>query len=132
MIAINSTPITSIYLVKSQSATNTLCDLTISFMRTYSLGELASLLGRVEDLIVEDGEVERQTEADGMRGLHLGLSNLEGLLVSLLRIFENLCSSVTHSHLGEVPVIISLHLQVKDLGFGIAGLGDEVFVQKVL
>merc|ERR1719183_890162 len=96
-----------------------------------SLGELASLLGRVEDLIVEDGEVERQTEADGMRGLHLGLSNLEGLLVSLLRIFENLRSSVTHSHLGEVPVIISLHLQVKDLGFGIAGLGDEVFVQKI-
>merc|ERR1712008_503611 len=29
-----------------------------------SLGELASLLGRVEDLIVEDGEVERQTEAN--------------------------------------------------------------------
>ena len=101
-------------------------------MRTYSLGELASLLGRVEDLIVEDGEVERQTEADGMRGLHLGLSNLEGLLVSLLRIFENLRSSVTHSHLGKVPVVISLHLQIKDLGFGIAGLGDEVFVQKIL
>ena len=101
-------------------------------MRTYSLGELASLLGRVEDLVVEDGEVERQTEADRMRWLHLGLSNLKGFLISLLRIFENGCSSVTHSHLGKVPVIISLHLQIKDLGFGIAGLGDEVFVQKIL
>ena len=32
--------------------------------RPGSLGELASLLGQVEDLIVEDGEVERQTEAN--------------------------------------------------------------------
>ena len=32
--------------------------------RPGSLGELASLLGRVEDLVVEDGEVERQTEAN--------------------------------------------------------------------
>ena len=99
---------------------------------SYSLGELASLLGRVEDLIVEDGEVERQTEADGMRGLHLGLSNLEGLLVSLLRIFENLRSSVTHSHLGKVPVVITFHLQIKHLGLGIAGFGNKVLVQKVL
>ena len=67
-----------------------------------------------------------------MRGLHLGLSNLEGLLVSLLRVFKNGRSVVTHSHLGKVPVVITLHLQIKHLGLGIAGLGDEVFVQKLL
>ena len=39
--------------------------------RPGSLGELASLLGQVEGLVVEDGEVERQTEANWMRGLHL-------------------------------------------------------------
>ena len=39
--------------------------------RPGSLGELASLLELVEDLVVEDGEVERQTEANWMRGLHL-------------------------------------------------------------
>merc|ERR1712117_221380 len=96
-----------------------------------SLGELASLLGRVEDLVVEDGEVERQTEANRMRGLHLGLSNFKSFLVSLLRIFENSCSSVTHSHLGKVPEVIALHLQIKHLGLGITGLGNEVFVQKL-
>ena len=42
--------------------------------RPGSLGELASLLGRVEDLVVEDREVERQTEANWMRGLHLGVN----------------------------------------------------------
>ena len=39
-----------------------------------SLGELASLLGRVEDLVVEDREFERQTEVNWMRGLHLGVN----------------------------------------------------------
>ena len=37
------------------------------------LGKLAGLVGGVEDLVVEDGEVERQTEANWMCGLHLGL-----------------------------------------------------------
>ena len=99
---------------------------------SYSLGELASLLGRVEDLIVEDGEVERQTQADGMRGLHLGLSDLEGFLVGLLRVVQHSCPLVTNSHLGKVPVVITFHLQIKHLGLGIAGFGNKVLVQKVL
>jgi hypothetical protein len=32
------------------------------------LGQLASLVGRVEDLVVEDGEVQCETKADGVRG----------------------------------------------------------------
>jgi hypothetical protein len=32
------------------------------------LGELASLVGRVEDLVVKDGKVQGQAEADGVRG----------------------------------------------------------------
>ena len=32
---------------------------------------VGKLLERVEHLVVEDGEVERQTEANWMRGLHL-------------------------------------------------------------
>ena len=47
---------------------------------THLLGELAGLLWRVEDLVVEDGEVEREAEPDGVGGLHLALGNLEGLL----------------------------------------------------
>ena len=93
---------------------------------------MASLLGRVEDLVIEDGEVERQTQADGMRGLHLGLSDLEGFLVGLLRIVQYGRSFVANSHLGKVPVVITLHLQIKHLGLGIAGFGNKVRVQKAL
>ena len=39
--------------------------------RPGSLEELANLLERVEHLVVEDGEVEHQTEVNWMRGLHL-------------------------------------------------------------
>ena len=53
--------------------------------RPGSLGELASLLGRVEDLVVEDGEVEGESEADGVRRLHLGTRDVERVLVRLLR-----------------------------------------------
>ena len=51
-------------------------------MRTYSLGELASLLGRVEDLIVEDGEVEGEAEPDWVAWVQ-ALRELVSLLVSL-------------------------------------------------
>lgn len=32
------------------------------------LSQMTSLVGRVEDLVVEDGEVESQTKTDGMSG----------------------------------------------------------------
>ena len=35
------------------------------------LGKVAGLVGGVLDLVVEDGEVEGQAEADGMGGCHL-------------------------------------------------------------
>ena len=95
---------------------------------TYSLGELASLLGRVEDLVIEDGEVERQTEANWMRRLHLGLRNFKGLLVSLLRIIQHGRAAVSYGNFGKVPVIIAFHLQVKHLGLSITGLGNKVLV----
>ena len=92
------------------------------------LGKLAGLVGGVEDLVVEDGEVERQTEADGMRRLHLGFRNFKGLLISLLRIVQHGCSAVSYSNFGKVPVIIAFHLQVKHLGLSITGLGNKVLV----
>ena len=67
-----------------------------------------------------------------MRGLHLGLSDLEGFLVGLLRVVQHSCPLVTNSHLGKVPVVITFHLQIKHLGLGIAGFGNKVLVQKVL
>ena len=52
-------------------------------------GELAGLVGTVEDFIVKDGEVEGEPQSDGMRGLHFRLGNFKSVLVRLLRIFDN-------------------------------------------
>ena len=44
------------------------------------LGEVACAVGRVEDLVVEDGEVECQAEADGVGRGKLGLRDVGGAL----------------------------------------------------
>ena len=53
------------------------------------LGKLAGLVGGVEDLVVEDGEVEGETQSDGVGGLHLPFADLKGVLVGLLRVVNN-------------------------------------------
>ena len=50
----------------------------------YLFGKLTRLVRAVEDLIVEHGEVESQTQSDGVGGLHFGLTDLKSILVSLL------------------------------------------------
>ena len=55
----------------------------------YLLGQLAGFVGTVEDLIIEYGEVESQTQSDGMGWLHLGFADLESVLVSFLRIIHH-------------------------------------------
>jgi hypothetical protein len=52
------------------------------------LSELASFFWRVEDLIVEYGEVECETEADGVRRGHFTFADLERLLVRLLTVLN--------------------------------------------
>ena len=41
---------------------------------------MAGTVGRVQDLVVEDGEVEGQAKADGVGGGELGLGNVGGTL----------------------------------------------------
>jgi len=53
-------------------------------------------------------------------------------LISLLRIVEDGRPGVAHCHFGQVPIVISLHLQVEHLGFGVAGLGDQKLIQQSL
>jgi len=51
------------------------------------LGEMASPVRRVQDLVIEDGEVEGETETDGVSWSELGLSNVRCVLtvdISLL------------------------------------------------
>ena len=71
-------------------------------MVTYLLGQLTGLLGRVEDLVVEDGEVERESEPDGVGRLHLALGDLERLLVRLLRVLQDSRAVVAGGNLGKV------------------------------
>ena len=47
------------------------------------LGQLARLLGTVEDLIVKDGKVESQSKSDGMGGGKLTVGVGAGLIVSI-------------------------------------------------
>ena len=49
------------------------------------LGEVACLIGRVQDLIVEDGEVEGETKADWVCWCKICLSNLGSVLVGFER-----------------------------------------------
>lgn len=58
---------------------------------SHLLGELAGLLGRVEDLVKEDGEVKGEAESDGVSGLHVVLADVERPLIRLLRLLDNIC-----------------------------------------
>ena len=41
-------------------------------------------------------------------------------------------AGVSGGDLGQVSVVIALHLQVEDFALGIAGFGDQVLVQQTL
>lgn len=44
-------------------------------------GKMAGLIGRIEDLVVEDGEVKRETETDGMGWSKISGGDLSSCLV---------------------------------------------------
>lgn len=69
---------------------------------------MASLIGSVEDLVVEDGEVQRKAQADGMGGRQLGLGNLGGGLVGLERLVGRVLAAVANGELGEITVVVTL------------------------
>ena len=72
------------------------------------LGQLASLVGRVEDLVVENGEVQGKTKADGVSGSKVLGSDLSGSLVGLKRLVGGGLALVTNGELGEVAVVVTL------------------------
>lgn len=45
------------------------------------LGKVASTVGRVQDLVVENGEVEGETETDGVGGGKISLGDIGGVLI---------------------------------------------------
>lgn len=72
------------------------------------LGKVASLVGRVEDLIVEDGEVKSQAQTDGVGRGEVGLSDLRGALVGLERSISGTLTAVANGKLGQIAVVVTL------------------------
>ena len=72
------------------------------------LSKMAGLVRRVQDLIVEDGEVKGETKADWVCWCEISLCNLGGVLVGLKRLVGRLLSLVANGELSEVTVVISL------------------------
>jgi hypothetical protein len=72
------------------------------------LGEMASLVGGVENLIVEHGKVQSKAQADGVSRRQLGLGDLGSSLVRLEGLVSGVLASVSNGELGEVTVIVAL------------------------
>ncbi len=60
---------------------------------------MAGLVRRIQNLIVEDGEVKGKAQADRMRGRQLSLSNLSSSLVSLEGLVGRFIFSVANGKL---------------------------------
>jgi hypothetical protein len=75
------------------------------------LGQLASLVGRVEDLVVEYREVQCETETNGVSGRKVGGGDISGGLVSLERLVGGGLALVTNGELGKVTVVVALPVQ---------------------
>ena len=72
------------------------------------LGEVASLIRSIEDLIVKDGEVEGKTQTDGVSRRKLALGNIGGTLVSLEGLVGRILALVASRKLGKVAVVVTL------------------------
>jgi hypothetical protein len=69
---------------------------------------VACLIRRVQDLIVENGEVESETKTDWVCWRKVGLGNFGCVLISLQGLIGGFLSLVTNGELSEVSVIVSL------------------------
>ena len=79
------------------------------------LGKVASLIRRVQDLVVENGEVEGQAETNWVGWCKVGLRNFGGVLVGLEGLVGGLLSLVTNGKLSEVTVVITLPVRKRQL-----------------
>mmetsp|Transcript_84216 Transcript_84216/g.188030 ORF Transcript_84216/g.188030 Transcript_84216/m.188030 type:complete len:276 (-) Transcript_84216:81-908(-) len=90
---------------------------------------LAGLVGVLQHLVLEDGVVQGEAEADGVGHDQVLLGDLRGLLVREPRALRRLGLLVAVAELGDVAVVVGLHLVVEDLRLAARRLGDEIVVQ---
>lgn len=69
---------------------------------------MAGLIRSIEDLVVEHGEVERETEADGVRWGKVCLSNFGGSLVGVKGLIGGCLAFIAKREFGQVAVVVSL------------------------
>jgi hypothetical protein len=89
------------------------------------LRNLASLVRRIENLVVEDREVEGQSQSDRMRWWKIRGGNSTGSLVGIEGGSARLLADITSLELREITVVVSLHFVVEDLGLLGSGVGDQ-------
>jgi hypothetical protein len=92
------------------------------------VGKLASSLVVLHDFVVEDGEVEGETELDGVAR---GQGDLVGFVVCLKSILLDLLHEGTLCVLSDVAVVVADHLDEESLGLSIAGLSEHLLVDDV-
>lgn len=111
-----------LYKINQSRSNNELKKHTSNSIIESLLGQLASLIGRVEDLVIEDREVKGESETDRMRGGEVSLGNFGGVLVGLEGLVGGLLALVTESELGEVAVVITLPVaEVRSIPFKTIG-----------
>lgn len=71
------------------------------------LCEVAGTVGRVEDFVVEDGEVEGEAETDGVCWGELGDGDVGGGLVGLERLVGAVLALVAGGKLSEIAVVVT-------------------------
>lgn len=79
------------------------------------LSELASLVRRVENLVVEHREVESKSQTDGVRRCQVSLGNLGRALVGFEGLVGGILTPVTDRKLSQVAVVVSLPVVTKPL-----------------
>lgn len=74
---------------------------------------MASLVGRVEDLVVENGEVQGKSKTDRVGWGEVGLSDIGSSLVGFKGLVRGSLALVAKGKLGEVAVVVTLPVTKK-------------------
>lgn len=100
---------------------------------------MACLVRRVENLIVENGEVKGKTQADGVGGSKVSLSDFSGILVGGQRVVGRSLALLTEGELGEITVVVTLPVSewlvsffFRFLMLYVEGVGDQKDTYEIL
>merc|ERR1712151_507065 len=93
-------------------------------------GHLASLVGIIQDLVLENGETECQSQADWMSDGEILFGDIMSFLVCRPRALSRLAFCVAVREFSDISVVVGLHLLVEDLRLPVACFTDEIAIQE--